>query len=261
MEGTAATAQRLRRVDGAAFLLRVGSLLAVAAAWEWAGRTRASFALPTFGETVRAAVDLLASAPFWEAVATSGQSLLLGMGGALLLGIPLGLVMGAVPALGRYLRVYFELMIAIPTAAIIPLVILTMGITIRSTACIVFLFSAPFITLNAYAGVRDVNPRLAEMARAFSATPRQFFAKIVVPSGLPMVLVGLRYGLSRAFVGLIVAELLLSPFGVGKLIMNASSMFQFDRLFAAIGLTILMALALLAALQRIEGWLLRWRQP
>jgi NitT/TauT family transport system permease protein len=229
------------------------------AAWEWAGRTKASFAVPTFTQTARAAVDLLGSPPFWEALATSGQSLVLGMGCAVAAGVPLGLLMGTEPALARHLRVYFELMIAIPTAAIIPLVILTLGITVRSSALIVFLFSAPFITLNAYGGVRDVSPRLDEMARAFLATRRQRFVKIVLPASLPMLLAGLRYGLSRAFVGLVVAELLLSPFGVGKLIMDASSLFQYDRLFATVGLTVAIALGLLAALQRLEGRLLAWR--
>lgn len=239
--------------------LRLLSLVALIAGWEWAGRSRTSFALPTFGHTARAALDLVRSEAFWAALGISGQSLLLGMAGAVAFGIPVGLLMGAVGPLGRYLRVYFELMIAIPTAAIIPLVILTLGITVRSSALIVFLFSAPFIALNAYGGVRDVNPRLAEMARAFSATRGQLFAKIVLPSSLPMVLAGLRYGLSRAFVGLIVAELLLSPFGIGKVIMIASSMFQYDRLFAAVGLVVLVALLVLAALQRLERRLLHWR--
>ena len=201
----------------------------------------------------------MGSAGFWAALGISAESLLLGMGAAVAFGIPVGLLMGTVGPLGQYLGVYFELMIAIPTAAIIPLVILTMGITVRSSALIVFLFSAPFITLNACSGVRDVSPRLAEMAHAFSATRRQLFAKIVLPSSLPMVLAGLRYGLSRAFVGLVVAELLLSPFGVGKVIMDASSMFEYDRLFAAVGLVMLAALLVLAALQRLEGRLLHWR--
>jgi NitT/TauT family transport system permease protein len=248
-----------RRIEPAAVALRALSLAALLGLWEVAGRAKASFAIPTFGQTARAAADLLLSAAFWEALATSGQSLLLGMGAAILLGVPLGLLMGTVRPLGRYLRVYCELLIAIPTAAIIPLVILTLGITVRSSALIVFIFSAPFIALNAYGGVRDVHPRLEEMASVFLATRRQRFAKIVLPSSLPMVMVGLRYGLSRAFVGLVVAELLLSPFGVGKLIMNASSMFQYDRLFATVGLIMVIALALLAVLQRIEARLLRWR--
>jgi NitT/TauT family transport system permease protein len=74
-----------------------------------------------------------------------------------------------------------------------------------------------------------------------------------------MILAGIRYGLSRAFVGLIVAELLLSPFGLGRLIMTARSMFEHDRMFATVLWTLLLAGAALAALARLEARLLRWR--
>jgi NitT/TauT family transport system permease protein len=124
---------------------------------------------------------------------------------------------------------------------------------------IIFVFSAPFVIMNAYGGVRDVRPRLVEMARVFGASWRQIMARVVLPSALPMILAGLRYGLSRAFVGLIVAELLLSPFGLGKLIMISRSMFEHDRMFATVLWTLLLAGAVLAALARVEARLLRWR--
>jgi NitT/TauT family transport system permease protein len=123
----------------------------------------------------------------------------------------------------------------------------------------VFVFSAPFIAMNAYGGVRDVRPRLVEMARAFDASWLQMFARIVLPSALPMILAGLRYGLSRAFVGLIVAELLLSPFGLGRVIMISRSMFEHDRMFATVLWTLLVAGLALMALARVESRLLRWR--
>jgi NitT/TauT family transport system permease protein len=113
--------------------------------------------------------------------------------------------------------------------------------------------------MNAYGGVRDVRPRLVEMARSFDASWGQLFARIVLPSALPMVLAGIRYALSRAFVGLIIAELLLSPFGLGRLIITARSMFEHDRMFATVLWTLLLAGAALALLARLEARLLRWR--
>jgi ABC-type nitrate/sulfonate/bicarbonate transport system permease component len=74
-----------------------------------------------------------------------------------------------------------------------------------------------------------------------------------------MILAGVRYALSRAFVGLIVAELLLSPFGLGRLIMASRSMFEHDRMFATVLWTLLLAGAALAGLARVEARLLRWR--
>ena len=239
--------------------LRLASVAAFLLAWEWAARVPISFNFPSPGATLMALAALVTSGALLDATATSARSLLLGFGAAALLGVPLGLLMGVVRPVGRVARIYVDLLIALPTAALIPLVILSFGISILSSAVIVFVFSAPFVTMNAYGGVRDVRPRLLEMARAFGASWGQLVGRVVLPSALPMILAGLRYGLSRAFVGLLVAELLLSPFGLGKLIMTSRSMFEHDRMFATVLWTLLLAGAVLAGLGRVERRLLRWR--
>jgi sulfonate transport system permease protein len=239
--------------------LRAVSVVGFLLLWEWAARVPISFNFPSPWATLTALVALVRSGALPAATLTSLQSLLLGFGAAVAVGVPLGLVMGVVRAVGGVARVYLELLVALPTAALIPLVILSFGINIVSSAVIVFVFSAPFVTMNAYGGVRDVSPRLVEMARAFEASWWQLFVRVLLPGALPMILAGLRYGLSRAFVGLIVAELLLSPFGLGKLIMTARSMFEHDRMFATVLWTLLMAGLTLAALGRAERRLLRWR--
>ena len=239
--------------------LRSVSVLVFLALWQWAALVPISFNFPTPWATMVALVDLIRSGALLVASATSLQSLLLGFGAAVLVGVPLGLLMGVVGPLGRVARVYLDLLIALPTAALIPLVILSFGISIASSAVIVFVFSAPFITMNAYGGVRDTRPRLVEMARAFGASWFRLFSRVVVPSALPMILAGMRLGLSRAFLGLIVAELLLSPFGLGKLIMNSRSMFEHDKMFATVLWTLLLSGLALYVLARAETRLLRWR--
>lgn len=239
--------------------LRAASVAVFLLLWEWAALVPVSFNFPSPWATLLALAALLRSGALLDATLTSLQSLFLGFGGAIVLGVPLGLVMGVVRPVGRVARVYLDLLIALPTAALIPLVILSFGINVASSAVIVFVFSAPFVTMNAYGGVRDVRPRLMEMARAFDASWAQLFTRIVLPSALPMVLAGIRYGLSRAFVGLIVAELLLSPFGLGRLIMASRSMFEHDRMFATVLWTLLLAGAALSGLSRLEARLLRWR--
>jgi ABC-type nitrate/sulfonate/bicarbonate transport system permease component len=239
--------------------LRTVSVLVFLALWQWAALVPISFNFPTPWATLVALVDLVRSGALLVATATSMQSLLLGFGAAALVGVPLGLLMGVVGPVGRVARVYLDLLIALPTAALIPLVILSFGISIASSAVIVFVFSAPFITMNAYGGVRDVRPRLVEMAKSFGASWGQLFRRIVLPGAMPMVLAGLRLGLSRAFLGLIVAELLLSPFGLGRLIMVSRSSFEHDRMFATVVWTLLLAGAALSVLARFETRLLRWR--
>ena len=240
-------------------LLRGTSLIAFLALWQWAAWVPVSFNFPTPWATLVALGELLRSGALLEATATSLQSLALGFGAAIAIGVPLGLLMGVARRFGRVARVYIDLLIALPTAALIPLVILSFGISIASSAVIVFVFSAPFITMNAYGGVRDTRPRLVEMARSYGASRLQLFARVVLPSALPMILAGMRLGLSRAFLGLIVAELLLSPFGLGRLIMNSRSMFEHDKMFATVAWTLILSGVALALLARVEGRLLRWR--
>jgi NitT/TauT family transport system permease protein len=239
--------------------LRGASLVAFLALWQWAAWVPVSFNFPTPWATLVSLGELLRSGALLQATATSLQSLALGLGAAIVVGVPLGLLMGVVRGFGRIARVYIDLLIALPTAALIPLVILSFGISIVSSAVIVFVFSAPFITMNAYGGVRDTRPRLVEMARAFGASWFQLFSRVVVPSALPMILAGLRLGLSRAFLGLIVAELLLSPFGLGKLIISSRSMFEHDKMFATVVWTLILSGAALALLARLETRMLRWR--
>ncbi|HYB43370.1 MAG TPA: ABC transporter permease [Candidatus Methylomirabilis sp.] len=239
--------------------LRAASVGAFLLLWEWAARVPISFNFPSPGQTLAALGGLLVSGALLRATLVSLGSLVLGFGAAVALGVPFGLLMGVARPVGRVGRVYLDLLIALPTAALVPLVILSFGINVLSSAAIVFVFSAPFVAMNAYGGVRDVGPRLVEMARAFDASPAQLFARVVLPAALPMILAGIRYGLSRAFVGLIVAELLLSPFGLGRLIMLSRSMFEHDRMFATVLWTLLVAGAALAALGRLEQRLLRWR--
>lgn len=241
------------------FALRGASLLAFLALWQWAAWVPVSFNFPTPWATCLALVELIASGAILKATATSLQSIALGFGAALVVGVPLGLVMGVVRRVGRVARVYVDLLIALPTAALIPLVILSFGINIVSSAVIVFVFSAPFITMNAYGGVRDTKVRLVEMALAFGASRLAVLTRIVVPSAMPMILAGMRLGLSRAFLGLIVAELLLSPFGLGKLIMESRSMFAHDRMFATVVWTLILSGATLYALARLETRVLRWQ--
>ena len=239
--------------------LRAGSVVVFLLLWEWAARVPVSFNFPSPWATLTALVALVSSGALPAATLISLQSLVLGFGAAVVVGVPLGLIMGVVRPVGRVARVYLDLLIALPTAALVPLVILSVGINVLSSAVIVFVFSAPFVMMNAYGGVRDVRPRLVDMARAFDASRWQLFRRIVLPSALPMILAGIRYALSRAFVGLIVAELLLSPFGLGRLIITTRSMFEHDRMFATVLWTLMFAGVALAALARVEARLLRWR--
>src|SRR5262245_5151739 len=105
--------------------LRAASVVAFLLLWEWAARVPISFNFPSPVATLAALVTLLRSGALVSATLTSLQSLTLGMAAAVLVGVPLGLLMGVIGPVGRVGRVYLDLLIALPTAALIPLVILT----------------------------------------------------------------------------------------------------------------------------------------
>lgn len=227
--------------------------------WEWAGRAPIAFGFPPASATVLALAHLVVSTALPAALALSGRAFLLGFGAAVVVGVPLGLLMGTIAPLGRVARLYLDLMIALPMVALVPLVILGFGVSTTSSSAIVFLFSMPFIASNSYGGVRDASPRLLDMARAFNASRAQTLTNVVWPSALPMVLAGLRYGLSRAFIGLVVAELLLAPVGLGRLIVDSRASFAFDQMFATVLAILAVAVLLLTGVERIERRVLHWR--
>jgi NitT/TauT family transport system permease protein len=241
-------------------LVRLGVVVAFLGAWEWAAREQISFSFPSPAATLTALITDVASGELPAATGRSVYALGVGLALAVAVGVPFGLLMGMAPGVGRVASVYLDVLIALPMAALIPLVILTFGIGTASAAAVVFIFSAPFVIMNAYGGVRDVPARLAEMARSFDASRLALFRLIVVPAAAPMIFTGLRYGLSRAFVGLIVVELLLSPSGLGKIIVTRRSVFEYDHMFATIVWTIALAVTTLVIVQRIEARVLKWQR-
>ena len=97
--------------------LRAASFVAFLLLWEWAAQVPISFNFPTPWATFTALIGLIQSGAILGATLTSLQSLLLGFGCAVIIGVPLGLVMGVVRPIGRVGRVYLDLLIALPTAA------------------------------------------------------------------------------------------------------------------------------------------------
>lgn len=237
---------------------RLISLAVLLVVWEVAGRTVESLLLPTFGETVAALARLLTTSELWHAFWLSNQALLIGYPSALLVGIPLGILMGSVRWLGRVLGVYLGILLMTPTAAIIPLIIIALGLTLTSRVMVVFLFAVPFITLNAQAGLHDVDRSLVEMARSFCATRWQILWKAVLPAAAPAMLLGARVGLARAVTGMVMVELLLVAVGLGRLLVNSQANFLAGDVYAVVLVILSEALLLMKLTRWLEHRLAPW---
>ncbi|HLT00873.1 MAG TPA: ABC transporter permease subunit, partial [Geminicoccaceae bacterium] len=151
----------------------------------------------------------------------------------------------------------FVILQAAPSAAIIPVITYVYGIGLAAKVFAVVLLAAPVIVLNSYKGIRHTSPSLLEMSRAFLANRRQQIFKIILPSASGLIFAGMRLGAAQGFTGVILAELLITPTGVGDLITYYRSIADYPRMFASILSIIVLASVAINLLQRIEETVFR----
>ena len=201
-----------------------------------------------------------ATGTIWPHVWVSGQEALLGFGLALLAGLPLGIAMGRVALIRHTLEPFVVALYSSPTVAFLPLLIIWLGTGLWSKAVLVFVGSVAVLIVNTEAGVANVDPRLVEMGRAFTASERQLLGEIYVPAAAPYILAGLRLGIGRALIMVVVAELYASTAGLGNLIFTGAAMYDTAQVFAAAAIVIGLGIAANQALRALERSIAPWRE-
>jgi NitT/TauT family transport system permease protein len=196
---------------------------------------------------------------FWNDVRTSIAEFVSGYGLAVIAGVPLGLVIGWYRRVSYYFEPLLNFIYATPRVALLPLIVLWFGIGIGSKIAIVFLGAFVTILLNTYSGVRTVDHRHIAVAEAFGAGDAQTFRSVVFPSSIPFILAGLRLGIGRALIGVVVGELYASNAGIGFMLTVASNNFQIDRMLFGISLLILLGIVTVEAIRFLERRLAPWR--
>jgi len=239
------------------WLLRTASVLFVLGLWEWGGTIPVSIAFPKCSETLVAFGQMLVDGTFAAAYVETAGPLLVGVLLTGIGGVLAGLVMGLSPRAEWLGLPVFIVLQASPSAAIVPLITFIYGIGFAAKVFAVVLLSAPVIVLNSYRGIAHTPKSLLEMSNAFMASRWQRVWKVVVPAGSGLIFAGLRLGLAQGFTGAILAELIITPTGVGDLITYNRSVADYPRMFAAILSIILVASVSVTLLQRAEQRLFR----
>jgi NitT/TauT family transport system permease protein len=232
--------------------LRFLSALILCLAWEWAGRIPISPAFPTFGETMAGLWSMLADYSLIKAFGITLQPLIVGLVVSALFGIAIGIAMGLSDKVEWLASPIFIIAQAAPLAALIPLIVFAYGIGLTAKTLVVVIMAMPVIVLNAFAAVRHTPVSLTEMGRAFLATPRQVILKIILPAASPVIFAGLRLGCAAGFIGAILAELLITPTGVGDLITYNRSIADYPKMYAAILSIIVFSVLFIELLERVE---------
>jgi len=247
----------VRRDRQLQWLWRLLSFALVFAAWEVAGRIPISLAFPPFSETAVALVEMLFDGTLFAAYGETLRPLVVGLLLCGAMAVLFGVGMGLSETVEWFSLPIFIILQAAPMAAIIPLITFIYGIGFGAKVFAVMLMSAPIIVLNSYKGIRNTNPSLLEMSRSFMATRRQQIVTIILPHASGLIFAGLRLGAAAGVTGVVLAELLITPTGVGDLITYYRAVAEYPRMFASIASIIIFSSVTVTLLQRLEHSLFR----
>jgi NitT/TauT family transport system permease protein len=228
--------------------------------WEFVSRVLVAnplfLAAPT--QIVAAIVALAASGELWRHLAISAIEFALGYAIACLVGILAGFGMAKSAVIKQSLQPWVSGLYATPTIALAPLFILWLGIGVWSKVLVVILLVFFPVAINTEAGLRTTSERLIDMLRSFGATERQIFFKVALPSALPFILAGLKLGIGRGLIGVVVAELFGSRAGLGRLIGASADSFNMPDLFAGVVVLAIAGILMTAGFTWLERKLVPW---
>jgi ABC-type nitrate/sulfonate/bicarbonate transport system permease component len=237
--------------------LRLLTAIFLFAAWEYAGRLPVSPAFPGFIETLAAAWEMTADGSLPQALLVTLEPLALGLAISAVFGIAVGVAMGLSRTTEWLLAPPFIIMQAAPLAALIPLLVFAYGIGLTAKVLVVCIMAMPVIVLNSYSAIRQTPASLVEMGRSFLGSHQAIIVKIMLPSASPVIFAGLRLGSAAAFIGAILAELLITPTGIGDLITYNQAIAEYPKMYAAIFAVIALSVLFIEGLGQIEAVLFR----
>lgn len=188
----------------------------------------------------------------------SAQEFFIGFIAAVIAGIAVGLAIASSPRAADALNPWVSGIYATPIIAVAPLFILWFGIGIWSKVAVVVSLVIFPVIINTEVGIRSADRQLIEMVKAFGASRSQVFWKVSLPAATPFILAGVRLGVGRGLIGVVVGELFGARAGLGFLIVQAAEVFNMPLLFAGIIVLAAAGIALTAAFRSLEQRLVPW---
>jgi taurine transport system permease protein len=204
-------------------------------------------------------VDLVESGDLFHDLAVSAVPFFIGLAAAVIVGVPLGIVMGWRPRVGYALDPLMTVFYASPLVALAPLVVIFFGVGVSGKAIIVFVLSVfPFI-FNAHAGVRAVDRLLINVVRSLGGGEWDLYRKVILPSVLPYIVAGSRIAVGRALIAVLVGEFFAASEGIGYAISRFGDIFALDRMFGCILVVMVIAVVLTEGIRWAERAAFPWR--
>jgi NitT/TauT family transport system permease protein len=241
-------------------ILGSATMLVFLIIWEMAPRM--GWVKPLFTSSpsrIWTAAQWLFANGLWYDIWFSTRSFMLGFGLAIAVGVPVGVALGWSQRLRAMFEPFVIILYTVPRVALLPLIILWLGIGIGSKIGIVFLGAVFPIIVNVISGIRTADETLLKCARSFGANDRQLMLTVALPGSVPFLIAGMRLGASRGLVGIVVGELVASNAGIGHMMSRAGATFQTDKVFVGVILIAIFGLALSQSLAMLEARVDAWR--
>ncbi len=205
---------------------------------------------------------------FWE-LARSGQltdalyqslrPFAAGYALAIVIGVPLGLFVGGFRTAEAALGIYITAGYAMPLVALVPLLILWLGLGFDVKVAVVFLMALFPICINTWLGVTAVPKTLVEVGKSFVAPQTVILRRIVLPATLPYIMAGIRLAVGRAVVAMVIAEFFTTISGLGAVIINSANNFDTATMFVPIVILMVMAIGLNWLIGAVERYVAPWQ--
>ncbi|HEY7663463.1 MAG TPA: ABC transporter permease [Xanthobacteraceae bacterium] len=247
-----------------ASMLGAGSIALLLLAWELvpyvftiSPGTKLFFTTPS--QIAGTLWKMFATGTIWAPLGVSASGFALGLGLAIVVGLPLGVLLGRWRTLNAMADPFITAFNATPRLVFLPLVLLWFGLGLWSKVIIVFIGALFPILINTYEGVRNADKTLINVVRSFGAGEWAVARLVVLPNSLPYVVAGLRLGIGRAVLGVVVAEFFGSEEGLGVLMVQASGRYQVDVVFAGLIIFATLSLLMTGLVKLLEDRLSRWR--
>ncbi|HIT54310.1 MAG TPA: ABC transporter permease [Candidatus Fimivicinus intestinavium] len=248
-------------------LTSIASIAVLLILWELSVRlgwiTSRFFCAPS--EVLAALIDKLSSqapdgATLPVHILSSMKISMIGFLMAVVVGTPLGLLMGWYKPVDKFVRPVFNLIRPIPAVGWIPLMIVLLGIGLAPKVFIVFLSAFVAVVLNSYAGIKLTNQAMINVSKTCGASNFTIFRRVGIPSAMPMVFTGWKVGLGLSWSTLVAAEMLASNDGLGYMILAGRQFMRVNLIMVGMLTIGIIGLILFALLNGIEKFVLRWRQ-
>jgi ABC-type nitrate/sulfonate/bicarbonate transport system permease component len=235
------------------------SIIVMLLLWEYFGRD----INPIFGSypsaIFAAFLDLVRNGKLGAALVQSIQPFIIGYVAAIIIGVPLGLVIGRFWLAEAAFGILVTGGYAMPLVALVPLLVLWFGLGFAVKAAVIFLMSVFPICINTWLGVKSVPKTLIDVGKSLVASDAVILRRIVLPATLPYIMAGIRLAVGRAVVGMVIAEFFTTISGLGAIIITSANNFDTATMFVPIIVLMILAVGLNSLIGWFEGVVAPWQ--